>query len=528
MFIRVKPSGARKYLQIVENHREGKRVVQRVIATLGRLDEMVARGQVDVLLRSLSRFATKVRLWEDHRRGGLLARSSIKIGPELAFGSLWKKLGLNDILAQMLSIRRFEFPMERAIFASVLHRMFSSGSDRSAQAWLQDVRVEGAEGLECHHLYRAMRFLGENKDRIEEDLFHNNRDLFTKTSLAFFDTTTLYFEGCGGESLGQFGHSKDHRPDLKQMVVGAVLSEDGRPLACQMWPGNQADARSLLPVVDSTRKRFGIEQVCWVADRGMATKSLIEELDARSLTYILGARLRRVKEIKEEVLSHPSPYQEVASNLQVKEVKLGERRYVVCYNPEQAAKDAADRESILLSLKDTLEAGPSALVGNQGYRRYLKIERGSAVIDQAKVQEDERYDGKFVLRTNSSLPASDVALHYKQLLLVEQFFRAAKSLLDTRPIFHKFDATIVGHVFVSFLALVLVYELKDRLKAKGFDIEWSDILRDLEALCEVEVSDGDQTYLLRTELRGICGKVLQAAGAAIPPTVRISSVVPRP
>jgi transposase len=428
----------------------------------------------------------------------------------------------------MLSIRRFEFPMERAIFASVLHRMFSSGSDRSAQAWLQDVRVEGAEGLECHHLYRAMRFLGENKDRIEEDLFHNNRDLFTKTSLAFFDTTTLYFEGCGGESLGQFGHSKDHRPDLKQMVVGAVLSEDGRPLACQMWPGNQADARSLLPVVDSTRKRFGIEQVCWVADRGMATKSLIEELDARSLTYILGARLRRVKEIKEEVLSHPSPYQEVASNLQVKEVKLGERRYVVCYNPEQAAKDAADRESILLSLKDTLEAGPSALVGNQGYRRYLKIERGSAVIDQAKVQEDERYDGKFVLRTNSSLPASDVALHYKQLLLVEQFFRAAKSLLDTRPIFHKFDATIVGHVFVSFLALVLVYELKDRLKAKGFDIEWSDILRDLEALCEVEVSDGDQTYLLRTELRGICGKVLQAAGAAIPPTVRISSVVPRP
>ncbi len=219
---------------------------------------------------------------------------------------------------------------------------------------------------------------------------------------------------------------------------------------------------------------------------------------------------------------------EVASNLQVKEIRLGERRYVVCYNPEQAAKDAADRESILLSLKDTLKAGPSALVGNQGYRRYLKIERGSVVIDQAKVQEDARYDGKFVLRTNSSLPAADVALHYKELLLVEKFFRAAKSLLDTRPIFHKFDATIAGHVFVSFLALVLVHELKERLKAKGFDIEWSGILRDLEALCEVEVLDGDQTYLLRTEQRGACGKVLQAAGAAIPPPVRIPSVVPRP
>jgi transposase len=295
-----------------------------------------------------------------------------------------------------------------------------------------------------------------------------------------------------------------------------------------MWPGNRADARSLLSVVDSTRKRFGIEQVCWVADRGMATKSLIGELEARSLIYILGARLRRVKEIKEEVLSHPGPYQEVASNLQVKEVRLGERRYVVCHNPEQAKKDAADREAILDSLAKTLEVDPRALVGNQGYRRYLKIERGSAMIDQAKVQEDERYDGKFVLRTNSSLSASEVAIHYKQLLLVEQFFRSAKSLLDRRPIFHKFDATIAGHVFVSFLALVLVYELKDRLKARGFDLEWSDILRDLEALCEVEVLDGDQTYLLRTELRGVCGKVLQAAGAAIPPPVRTPSVVPRP
>jgi len=527
LFVRVKPSGARKYLQIVENHREGKRIVQRVIATLGRLDEMVARGQVDVLLRSLARFADKVRLMEE-RTKGLLARSAVKIGPDLAFGSLWRKLHLEDIFNQLLLKRRFEFPLERAVFASVCHRIFASGSDRSAKAWLRDVRIMGVENLDLHHLYRAMRFLGENKDRIEEDLFSRTKDLFTKTSLAFFDTTTLYFEGCGGENLGRYGHSKDHRSDLKQMVVGAVLSGDGRPLSCQMWPGNQADARSLLSVVDSTRKRFDIEQICWVADRGMATKSLMEELEARSLTYIFGARLRRVSEIKEEVLSHPGPYQKVASNLQVKEVKLGERRYVICHNPEQSLKDAADRESVLSSLRDTLKAGPGALVGNQGYRRYLKIERGSFTIDQVKVAEDERYDGKFVLRTNSSLPASEIAIHYKELLLVEQFFRSAKSLLDTRPIFHKFDSTIAGHVFVSFLALVLVHELKYRLKAKGFDLEWSDILRDLEALCEVEVSDGDQTYLLRTELCGVCGKVLQAAGAAIPPTVRIPSVVPRP
>lgn len=528
MFVRVKPSGQRRYLQIVENHREGKRTVQRVIATLGRLDRLVASGQVDVLLRSLARFAQQVRLVEAQRSGGLLARSALKIGPELAFGSLWRKLHLEEILSQLLAGRRFEFPLERAVFVSVLHRLFASGSDRSAQAWLREVRIRGAEDLELHHLYRAMRFLGEEKDKIEEALFHHTRNLFTQTSLAFFDTTTLYFEGQGGESLGQFGHSKEHRPDLKQMVVGAVLSREGRPLSCELWPGNQADAKSLLPVVDRTRRRFGIEQVCWVADRGMASKGVIEELEARSLTYILGARLRKVKEVREEVLARAGRYQEVEENLKVKEVMVGDRRYIVCYNPEQAIRDASEREAILLSLEEALKAGPKALVGNRGYRRYLKVERESVSIDQAKAKQEERYDGKFVLRTNSTLPASEVALHYKQLLLVEQFFRAAKSLLDTRPIFHKFDATIAGHVFVSFLALLLVYELKDRLKARGFKLEWADILRDLEALCEVEVLDGEQTYLLRTELKGVCGKVLQAAGAAIPPPVRIPSVVPRP
>lgn len=528
MFVRVKPSGKRRYLQIVENHREGKRTVQRVIATLGRLDRLVASGQVDVLLRSLARFAQKVRLVEAQRSGGLLARSAIKIGPTLAFESLWKKLHLKDIINDLLSERHFEFPLERAVFVSVLHRLFASGSDRSAKAWLRDVWVPGTESLELHHLYRAMRFLGEEKDKIEEALFHHSRNLFTQTSLAFFDTTTLYFEGQGGESLGQFGHSKEHRPDLKQMVVGAVLSGEGRPLSCELWPGNQADAKSLLPVVDSTKRRFGIEQVCWVADRGMASKGVIEELEARSLTYILGARLRKVKEVRKEVLTHPGPYQEVTSNLQVKEVILGGRRYIVCHNPEEARKDASEREAILLSLEEALKADPKALVGNRGYRRYLKLTKNSVTIDQAKVKEEALYDGKFVLRTNSALPASEVALQYKRLLLVEQFFRATKSLLDTRPIFHKFDATIAGHVFVSFLALVLVYELKERLKARGFELEWADILRDLEALCEVEVSDGEQTYLLRTELKGVCGKVLQAAGAAIPPPVRIPSVVPRP
>jgi hypothetical protein len=529
MFIRVKPSGPYRYLQIVENHREGRRTVQRVLATLGRVDQLAATGAVDVLLRSLGRFAEQVRVIEAHRNGHLEAGMVRQLGPDLVFGRLWQTVGVQDLLTDLLRERRFGFPVERAVYLTVLHRLFESGSDRAAERWRRDVCIPGTDGLELHHLYRAMRWLGESKDTVVEALFQQRRDLFTDLTLAFFDTTSLYFEGQGGERLGQYGHSKDHRPDLRQMVVGAVLTGEGRPVCCELWPGNSADGRALLPVVDRLRERFGIRQVCWVADRGMISTRTVSELEQRELQYILGARLRRQREVQRAVLGRAGRYHEVADNLRVKEVWVEGRRYIVCHNPEEAAKDAADREAILHALEDQLRQGAKRLVGNRGFRRFLRIAKGAVTIDQAKVTAEARYDGKFVLRTNTSLPAAEVAVQYKRLLLVEQFFRAAKSVLETRPIFHQWDTTIAGHVFCSFLALVLVDELQRGLAACGGRLEWADIRRDLEALAEVEVRDGERWYLLRTALQGVAGKVLQAVGVAIPPPVRpLPNVVPKP
>lgn len=528
MFIRSKGRDPYRYLQIVENHREGKRTRQRVLYTLGRVDELMARGQTDVLLRSLGRFANQVRVTEGYERGQLEAGVVRKLGPDLVFGRLWEHLGIRELLATLLAERKFEFPMERAVYLTVLHRLFQSGSDRAAERWRRDVRIPGADELELHHLYRAMRFVGEEKDRLEEGLFAARRDMFTEVSLAFFDTTSLSFHGQGGDSLGQYGYSKDHRPDLRQLILGAVLTQDGRPLTCEVWPGNQADTRSLLSVVDRLRERFGLRRVCWVADRGMVSQANMEALEERGLEYILGARLRLQKEVRETVLARAGRYKEVTPNLRVKEVRIEGRRYIVCHNPEEAAKDAQDREAILAALEDQLKAGTLHLVGNRGFRRFLRIQRGAAVIDYAKVGAEARYDGKFVLRTNTSLPTEEVALQYKRLLRVEQFFRAIKSVLETRPIYHQWDATITGHVFCSFLALVLVDELERRLEQRGWTLEWDVIRQDLEALCEVEVREGSQWYLLRTALQGVAGKVLQAAGVAPPPPVRLAtSVVPK-
>jgi hypothetical protein len=529
MFVRVKPSGPYRYLQLVENHRAGQRTVQRVLATLGRVDQLTATGAIDVLLRSLGRFAEQVRVIEAQRQGGLEAGAVRQLGPDLVFGRLWQTVGLQDLLTDLLRERRFEFPLERAVYLTVLHRLFESGSDRAAERWRRDVRIPGAETLELHHLYRAMRWLGETKTAVEEALFLQRRDLFTALTVAFFDTTSVYFEGQGGERLGQYGHSKDHRPDRRQMIVGAVLTGEGRPVGCELWPGNYADGRALLPVVDRLRERFGIQQVCWVADRGMISARTITALEERQLQYILGARLRRQREVRRQVLGRAGRYHEVADNLRVKEVWVQGCRYIVCHNPEEAAKDAADREAILLALADRLRQGTKRLVGNRGFRRFLRLAKGAVTVDQAKVAAEARYDGKFVLRTNTTLPAAEVAVQYKQLLLVEQFFRAAKSLLETRPLFHQWDATICGHIFCSFLALVLVDELRRCLAARGWQLEWADIRRDLAALAEVEVREGEHWYLLRTALQGVAGKVLQAVGVAIPPPVHpLPDVVPRP
>jgi len=544
MFARIKKSGRYQYLQLVENRKVEGKVRQRVVATLGRLDQIKAKGGVETLVRSLARFSEKTLLIISGKSD--VDATAVKIGPALIFERLWQDLGIPRVVHELLQGRKFEFDVERAIFLTVLHRLFISGSDRSCDHWRRDYAVTGVGTIALHHMYRAMAFLGEEvedrgsatpfaprctKDLIEEGMFHQHRNLFSGLDLVFFDTTSIYFEGQGGESIGQFGNSKDHRPDRKQMVVGAVLDDNGRPICCEMWPGNTADVKSLLPVVGRIKKRFCIGQFCIVADRGMISADTIKTLESSTcdIPYILGARLRRVKEIREEVLSRAGRYREVypegskskdPSPLKVKEVWENDRRYIVCYNSRQARKDAAARETIIKDLEERIKRNPKGLVGNKGYRKYLKIGKGSVTINRDKIESEARFDGKWVLRTDLDLPAEQVAIKYKQLWQVEHVFRDVKSVLDTRPIFHKRDETIRGHVFCSFLALVLRKELDRRLELAEHQFEWNHIKQDLKALQEVFVEEKGQKLAIRSACQGTAGKIFQAVGVALPKTVR--------
>src|SRR5947199_5407077 len=237
MFFRQKDSGGYRYLQIVENRWEDGRSRQRVVATLGRLDHLSESGQLAALLESGARFSETVTVLSAHRRGELPTIRSRRIGAAMIFERLGQQTGCADVLSSLLVKRQFGFAVERAIFLEVLHRLVSPGSDRAAYGWKDAYAVERIDDLDLHHAYRAMAWLGEplgqsgtgssgirtTKDEVEEELFSRRRNLFSSLELVFFDTTSLYFEGAGGETLGQYGHSKDHRPDLRQMVVGVVL-----------------------------------------------------------------------------------------------------------------------------------------------------------------------------------------------------------------------------------------------------------------------------------------------------------------
>jgi Transposase DDE domain len=547
VFVREKRINGYTYLYLVETVREDGRAKQRIIKNLGRKEAVVASGGLERLATSVARYAERAVVLSQLEAGNPDQLACRRIGAPLLFGRLWEQTGCRAVLEDLLGGRGFEFAVERAVFATALHRIMVSGSDRACEKWLADYDVAGAEGLALHQLYRAMAWLGEElpadqqagatpfaprtvKDLIEEELFARRRDLFAELSVVFMDTTSLSFTGEGGETLGQRGYSKDHRPDLMQMILGVVVDAEGRPVCSEMWPGNTADVGVLLPVIDRLRGRFGIGRVCVVADRGMVSAPTIAALETRGLEYVLGARERTEALVRRVVLADSRPFTPLCvpraggaeTQLFVKEVTAEGKRYVVCRNEAEAEKDAADRRAVVEALDRQLKRGDKALIGNSAYRRYLRrAGKGQAFeIDPGKLADEARYDGVFVLRTNARITPLQAVLRYRDLLQVEDLFRTAKALMCTRPIHHSSDAAIRGHVFCSFLALVLRKELDARCRGAGFRPEWGDVLLDLDRLQEVEITKDGRRMTLRTPATGVVGPLFKATGIALPPNIR--------
>ncbi len=528
MFVRTKSvvqEGRRyEYLQIVRSVRDGARVRQELVASLGRRDRLVATGQLDRLLEALGRFSTRLRVVEAAKEDGLAAREARSWGPALVFGRLWQEQGLPEILGRHAEGRRFGFDPERVAFALALQRLCAPGSDLQGAAWARTVEAPGFDALSLHHFYRTLPWLAGIRKALEQDLFFQERDLFSaELDLVFVDTSSLYLYRDGTSEFARYGYSRDRRPDLPQLVLCVAVDGQGWPVAFEVLPGNTADAEALRLTIGRFRERFRIRRAVVVADRGMLGKQTLATLRDHAeapFDYILGCPLRRERAVTHDILARPGRYQTVADNLEVKEVRLDGRRYIVCRNPIEAEKDAADRAALLAKLRATLEHhGPKAVIANRGYKRFLTITKGAVTLDEAAIAREARLDGKFVLMTSTELPAAEVALAYKSLWRVERAFRTLKSTLDVRPVFHQRDDSIIGHIIGCFLALRLEVDLQRRLDAKGLAVPWAELMRDLARLEAVIVDLDGTRYRLRTDCQGHAAKAFKAAGVAIPTAV---------
>jgi len=521
MFVRTKvfknkDGSTRTYLQIVKGERVGGKVRQVVVANLGRLDRL-QDGGLDRLIEGLARYSRYELV-----RGKALepeAGWAKSWGPALVFGRLWEELGLPTVLERLLAKTPAVSDYPEAVFAMVLNRLCDPASKLRVSEWMQTVYRPEWATLELQHLYRALDILAEHKAEIETAVYDRVSDLFNlKLDLVLWDTTTTYFEGRAAEGLAEFGFSKDKRPDRVQIMVGVLVSRDGFPIAHEVFPGDTAEVETFRQVLTEVRTRFDLGRVILVADRGMVSEKVLGEIEEAGLEYIVGVRMRRLKQAR-EVLSRAGRYHEVSPNLKVKEVLHEGRRYIVCLNPEQADRDAKVREQALAKLEDKLRSGRTRqLIANSAYRRYLKLEGGVSV-DPDAVRREARYDGKYVLRTNSSLSPADAAQAYKSLWQVERAFRELKSGLDLRPVYHWTEKRIRGHVMVCFLALVLETALRRKLAAIEAEVRYDDLLQHLMELRAVKVRLDGRVYLARTQLTGHATLAFKALGMRPPPHV---------
>jgi transposase len=529
MFVRTKvfknkDGSTRTYLQLVTTERVGSKVRQRVVANLGRLDELQEAGAIDRLIQHLARFSKKQCVLDKVRQ--IEAKQAKTWGPVLIFRRLWEELRLSATFERLLERTEVETDFEEAAFAMVLNRLLDPMSKLRVSEWIKTIYRPEWDKLELNHFYRTLDFLAEHKVNFEQALYARVWDLFNlKLDLLLWDTTTTYFEGRAAEGLAEFGFSKDNRPDRVQVMIGVLVSRDGFPIGHEVFPGNTAEVDTFRQVVDKVQQHFNLRRVILVADRGMVSDKLLKEIEAAGLEYIVGVKMRKLKAVQ-EVLSHPGRYHKVDSNLWVKEVAHEGVRYIVCFNPEERERDRQVREEAVARLKEKLKAGQvRQLIGNSAYRRYLRLDGAKVTIDTETLEEEARYDGKYVLRTNCSLSPEDVAESYKSLWQVERAFRELKSGLDLRPVYHWTEKRIRGHIMVCFLALVLEMALRRKIRAQGVEVRYDDLLLDLCQLKAVDLYVDGTRYLARTELTGRAEVAFRAVGVRPPMLV---TEMPRP
>ncbi|MFN0090992.1 MAG: IS1634 family transposase [Acidimicrobiales bacterium] len=525
-----------RYLQLAHNEWDadaGQSVV-RVIYSFGREDQ-VDRDGIARLISSLSRALPAGEAMAASAGDGLAFVESRPMGAAYVLDGLWRRLGIDKTLSELLDGRKLDARAERVLLALVANRAIDPSSKLAATAWVAErVAIDGLDDVDADACYRAMDGLLEIEGELAEAVYWSVADLLNlEVDLLFFDTTSTYFEietaddPAKGETVGfrTYGHSKDHRPDLPQVIIGMAVTRTGIPIRVWCWPGNTNDSALIRQVKDEL-KAWRLGRVVWVADRGFTSAENRRYLQRAGGNYIVGEKLRGGATEADAALARQGRYHRVAGNLELKEVVIDDGvmrdRFVICRNPDQAERDQAVRDNLLAQLADAIDGSDklsrtarSELAGSlpAGLRRFLRrTPAGLLRVDQAAVRAEERLDGKFLLRTSDpTLSAEDIALGYKQLLEVERGWRDMKSTLELRPVFHRLEHRIRAHVVLCWLALLLI-----RVAETATGDTWRNLRHELDRMHLGTFTGAAGTMKRRTATTAAQAAILRALDLAEP------------
>ena len=549
-----------RYLQLAHNERHpvSGSPVAKVIHNFGRA-EKVDRAALARLVSSISRFLTPEEAAAAAHGAEVEILDSRRLGGTWTLDRVWEQLGIGAAIRKAATGRRLDGEaVERVVFALVAQRALEPGSKLAGTKWAaQRVAIEGCVGFTDDAAYAAMDFLLDALDDIAAEVFASVAHLLNlDLDIVFVDTTSTYFELDVPDELADlqdkveddgvsrpveqgkrsFGHSKDFRTDLPQVVIAMAVTRDGVPVRCWTFPGNTADT-SIIRTVKDDLAGWNLHRMVWVADRGFASAANRAYLTRGGGHYIHAEKLRNTNSEAAAALARPGRYRTVAGNLRVKEVAVAPggdgngddgartQRFVVCHNPEQADRDAAVRERLVAHL-ESLIAGSDAwsdrrrdeLVGTlktkPGLRRYLRRTSGGLLrVDNAAIKREAHLDGKWLLRTSdTTLTPDDLAAAYKQLLQVERGWRDMKGALGLRPVFHYREDRIRAHVQLCWLALLLL-----RVVENATDDTWRNVRHELDRMHLITLATADGQVAQRSATTAGQKKLLAALKLPEPP-----------